>query len=146
MPTAAGTQRAGQEQARAASALDMVLTAAESLQYDGRSGGNPTWSFPTYFSDSSNAATVWMTQSPWTYTFFVSEGGTIIPGTDTTTTHRQTLYVKVYPPQSEGQPVQIYAATAWPSKPTDSSNTPPDQMRGRDGFLDAVVAYTPKYN
>src|SRR5690348_11335262 len=145
LPTATGTQRAGREQARAASALDMVLTAAESLQYNGRAGGNPSWSFPTYFSDSTTATVVSMTQSPWNHTFFVSEGGTIIPGSDTTTPHRQTLYVKIYPPQSEGQPVQIYAASAWPSKPTDSSTTTLDQMQGREGFLDAFVAYTPSY-
>ena len=33
----------------------------------------------------------------------------IIAGNDNTTPRRQTLYVKIYPPQVEGQPVQIYA-------------------------------------
>jgi hypothetical protein len=74
----------------------------------------------------------------------VSEGGLIIPSADTTTTRRQTLFVKVTPPQVEGQPVKIYAAVAWPYKPTDSSSTTLAQMVGREGFMDTFVAFAPK--
>jgi uncharacterized protein (TIGR02598 family) len=144
LPTGLNTQRFSQEQSRAGSALDMVYSAAQSLQFTGRTSGNATWSFPIYFSDSSTAAIVWVSQGAWNYTFFVSDGGLIIPSTDTTTGRRQTLYVKVYPPQIEGQPVQIYAAVAWPYKPTDTSVTTPAQMIGREGFMDTLVAFTPK--
>lgn len=144
LPAGINTQRASQEQARAGSALTMVYSAAQSLHYNGRDSGNPTWAFPAYFSDSSTAAIVWVSEAPWTYTFFVNEGGLIIPSSDTTTQRRQTLYVMVFPPQTEGQPVQIYAAIAWPYKGTDTTSTTPTQMTGREGFMDTFVAFTPR--
>ena len=144
LPTGLNTQRLSQEQSRAGSALDMVYSAAQSLRYTGRASGNATWSFPTYFSDSGTAAVVWVSQGAWNYTFYVSDGGLIIPSSDTTTTRRQTLYIKVTPPQIEGQPVKIYAAVAWPYRPTDNSGTTPAQLAGREGFMDTIVAFTPK--
>ncbi len=148
LPTGINTQRASQEQSRAGSALSMVYSAAQSLRFTSRDGaGKPSWTFPAYFSDSSTPAIVWVSQAPWNYTFFVSDGGLIIPSSDITTNRRQTLYLKVYPPQVEGQPVQIYAAVAWPYKPTDTygaSGTTPAQMVGREGFMDALVAFTPR--
>ena len=144
LPTGINTQRASQEQARAGTALNMVCSAAQSLHYKGRDTGKPTWEFPAYFSDSSTAAIFWVSQTPWNYTFFVSDGGLIIPATDTTTSRRQTLYVKISPPQVEGQPVQIYAAVTWPYKPTDTTSTTLDQMIGREGFMDTFVAFTPR--
>ena len=147
LPTGMATQRLSQEQARAGSALDMVYSAAQSVRYTGRTTGNATWSFPAYFSDSNSAFIFWVSQGTWSYTFFVSDGGLIIPGSDTTTTRRQTLFVKVNPPQIEGQPVRIYAALAWPYKPTDtggSSCTTPSQMTGREGFIDTFVAFMPR--
>ena len=149
LPTGVSGQRSAQEQARATSALKVVTAALESLRFTARDGGgNATWAFPRYFSDNPDPATnptlVWVTQAPWTYTFSVSDGGTIIATDDTTSTRRQTLYVKVYPPAIEGRPVQIYAAVAWPYKPTDTSTTTPQQMAGREGFLDSFVAFTPK--
>lgn len=147
LPTGMNTQRSAQEEARAASALEMVASAAESLRFTSRSSGNATWAFPNYFSDNpdpaNNPSVVWVSQGPWNVTFFVSEGGLIIPTNDTTTAKRQTLYIKVYPPQVEGQPVQIYAALAWPYKGSDTTTTTPAQMAGRQGFSDSVVAYTP---
>jgi type II secretory pathway pseudopilin PulG len=151
LPTGLRTQQDSQEEARAASALNMVMSAAESLRPAGSTGGNASWAFPNYFSDnpdpSANPTRVSVSQSPWNFTFFISEGGLIIPNNDTTTTRRQTLYVHVYPPQVEGQPVRIYAAVAWPYRPSDTSGTSgtsPSDMAGRQGFLDTVIAYTPK--
>lgn len=144
LPIGMNTQRVSQEQSRAGSALDMVYSAAQSLKFTGRTSGKPTWSFPAYFSDSSTATVVWVSQTAWNYAFFVSDGGLIIPSTDTTTRRRQTLYVKVSPPQVEGQPVQIYAAVAWPYKPTDNTGMTPDQLTGREGFQDTFVAFTPR--
>ncbi len=144
LPTGMKTQRASQEQSRAGSALDMVYAAAQSLRFVDRSNGHPTWAFPSYFSNSSSAFLVWVSQDQYNYTFFVGEGGLIIPDSDTTTQRKQTLYVKVFPPQMEGQPVQIYAALAWPYKPTDNYTTIPDQMTGREGFLDTFIAFNPK--
>ena len=146
LPTGLETQRLGQDQSRAASALNMTLSAVESVRFTGRDTGNAAWSFPSYFSDANGSPTVTVGQTAWNYTFFVSDGGLVIPSSDTTTTRRQTLYVKVYPPQVEGQPVQIYAAVAWPYKPTDDTGTTADQMAGRQGFVDIFVAYTPKYS
>lgn len=149
LPTGLNGQRSAQEQARATSAINMVASAVESLRFTARDGsGNATWAFPQYFSDnpnpSSNPTLVKVTDVPAEYTFFVSDGGLIIPAGDTTSTKRQTLYVKVYPPAIEGRPVQIYAAIAWPYKPSDSNTTTPSQMAGREGFLDSYIAYTPK--
>ncbi|MEO6970936.1 MAG: hypothetical protein ABI217_08580 [Chthoniobacterales bacterium] len=144
LPIGMKTQRASQEQSRAGSALDMVYSAAQSLRFTDRSSGHPTWAFPSYFSNSSSAFLVWVSQGQYNYTFFVGDGGLIIPDSDTTTQRKQTLYVKVFPPQIEGQPVQIYAALAWPYKPTDNNTTTPDQMTGREGFLDTFVAFNPK--
>lgn len=144
LPTGLGSQRAAQEQARASSAIDMVASAVESLRYTTRSAGNVTWAFPSYFSDNSGPFLVWTTQPPWSYTFFVSDGGLIIPAADTTTAKRQSLYVKVYPPASDGKPVQIYVAVAWPYKGSDTNATTPADMKGRAGYLDSIVAYTPK--
>lgn len=144
LPTGMKTQRASQEQSRAGSALDMVYAAVQSLRFTDRSSGHPTWAFPAYFSNSSSAFLVWVSQSQYNFTFFVGEGGLIIPDGDTTTQRKQTLYVKVFPPQIEGQPVQIYAALAWPYKPTDNNTTTPDQMTDREGFLDTFVAFNPK--
>jgi hypothetical protein len=147
LPTGMTTQRLSQEQARGGSALDMVYSATQSLRFTGRSTGNATWTFPAYFSDGANPFIVWVSEAQWSYTFFVSDGGLIIPSTDITTTRRQTLFVKVTPPQIEGQPVRIYAALAWPYKPSDtggSSGTTPAQMSGREGFMDTFVAFTPK--
>lgn len=149
LPTGLQGQRSAQEQARASSAITMVASAAESLRFTTRDSlGNATWAFPRYFSDNpnpdTNPTTVSVAQSPWNFAFFVSEGGLIIASDDTTTAKRQTLYVKVYPPTVEGRPVQIYVAVAWPYKGTDSTNTTPTEMKGREGFLDSFVAYTPK--
>jgi len=145
LPTGLNSQQAAQEEAHAVTALNMVTSAAESLRFTSRAGGNATWTFPSYFSDDPvTPRTVYVTQSEWTLTIFIDEAGLIIPSSDTTTVKRQTLYVSVYPPQVEGQAVRIYAAVAWPYKPSDGASTGPAQMRGRQGFVDALIAYTPK--
>ena len=148
LPTGLQTHSTAQEEARATSALNMVTSAAESLHYYNPLGSaNPTWAFPHYFSDNpdpvTNPTMVWVTQAPWSFTFFVSDGGMIIPTNDTTTRRRQTLHVHVYPPQTFGQPVKIYAAIAWPYQPTDTSSTTPADMGGRQGFIDTLVTFTP---
>ena len=148
LPTGLRTQQDAQEEARAASALNMVASAAESLRFTGRPAGSATWAFPNYFSDDPDPSTspteVFVGQTAWNRTFFISEGGLIIPTSDTTTTRRQTLFVRVYPPVIEGRPVTIYAAVTWPYRPTDTNSTTRNQMSGRQGYVDAVVAYTPK--
>ena len=148
LPTGLRTQQDAQEEARAASALNMVASAAESLRFAGRTGGGATWAFPNYFSDnpdpSTNPTQVAVGQTAWDRTFFISEGGLIIPTNDTTTIRRQTLFVRVYPPQIEGQPVRVYAAVAWPYKPSDTNTTTRQDLTGRQGYVDALVAYTPK--
>jgi hypothetical protein len=147
LPTGINAQRSARDQARGASALDMVACAAESLRFVSRSSGNATWAFPNYFSDSpdpsSNPSLVWVTQAPWNVTFFISEGGLIIPSNDTTTIRLQTLYAKIYPPQVEGQPVQIYAVLAWPYRPTDTASNTLVDFVGRQGLLETFVASTP---
>lgn len=146
LPVGLDSEHVAEEQSRAAVALNMVASAAESLR--NTNATTPTWAFPSYFSNDPNASTnptlVSLGQSPWNLAFFVNDAGLFIPTSDTTTTKRQTLYVKVYPPQTIGQPVRIYAAAAWPSKPTDSSSTTPDQMKDRQGFVETIVAYVPK--
>ena len=148
LPTGLRTQQDAQEEARAASALNMVASAAESLRFIGRPGGDATWAFPNYFSDdpdpSMSRTEVSVRQTAWNKTFFISEGGVIIPTSDATTIRRQTLFVRVYPPATEGRPVTIYAAVAWPYRPTDTNSTTREQMTGRQGYVDAVIAYTPK--
>ena len=144
LPTGLRTHRDAREEAQATSALAMVATATESLTFTSRSTGNPTWEFPAYFSTDATKLNVWVTQSAWERAFFIDEGGLIIPASDNTTTRRQTLYVKVYPPQIEGQPVRIYAAVAWPYKASDTTATTAATMTGREGFLDTLVAFTPK--
>lgn len=142
LPTGLNTQRASQEQARAAAALAMVASAAESLRpVAGET--TPTWAFPSYFSNQTNPTRVVRGQSTWTVTFFLDDNGRIVPDSDTTTRRRQTMFVRISPPQAEGQPVQIYALVAWPNRPTDSSNTTLAQLSGRQGFIDTVVAYVP---
>ena len=147
LPAGLNTHNTAQEQARATSALNMVSSAAESLRYYNPQNAQPTWAFPQYFSDNPTPLTsptiVWVGQDPWTFTFFVSDGGMIIPNNDTTTRRRQTLHVHVYPPETFGQPVRIYAAVAWPYKPTDATDTIPTEMLGRQGFVDTVVTFTP---
>jgi type II secretory pathway pseudopilin PulG len=152
LPTGLSTQQRAQEEAKAASALNMVSAAVESLRrVSPGTSGHTTWAFPNYFSDNPNPSTtptiVWVTQNPWTYTFFVDEGGLIIPTGNTTTPRRQVLYVRVYPPQIEGQVVRIYAAVAWPYRPgidqSGSNGTGPSQMTGRLGFAEQLVAYSP---
>ncbi|MBA3351182.1 MAG: hypothetical protein H0U23_01935 [Blastocatellia bacterium] len=144
LPTGLRTQQLSNEEARAASALNMVASAAESLRTTTSSGGDTTWAFPAYFSDdSSNPLVVSVGQAAWTSTFFVSDGGMIIRSNDTVTRPRQTLFLRVYPPQLEGQPVRIYAAVTWPHKPSDTASTGLSDMTGRQGFLDTLVAYTP---
>jgi type II secretory pathway pseudopilin PulG len=148
LPTGLNTYQVAQEESRAGSALDMVASAIESLHPMPRTTVNSTWAFPNYFSNnpdlSNNPTVVWVTQNPWNYTFFLSDGGQIIANTDMTTRRRQTLYVRVYPPHAEGQAVQIYAAIAWPYKASDTNTTSPAEMLGRQGFIDTFVAYTPK--
>lgn len=148
LPVGLRTQQDSQEEARAASALNMVASAAESLRAVSPPGSNPTWAFPNYFSDSpdpsSSPTLVSLSQTPWSVTFFISEGGLIIPTSDTTTTRRQTLHVRVFPPQANGQPITIHAAVAWPSRPSDTSATPLTDLVGRQGFSEALVAYTPQ--
>jgi type II secretory pathway pseudopilin PulG len=154
LPTGISTQQRSQEEARAASALNMVTSAVESLRRVNAGQGSVTWAFPNYFSDNgdpvNNPTILWVGQNDangnpyWQYTFFVDEGGLIIPTGDTTTFRRQTLYVKVYPPRLQGQAVRVYAAVAWPYKTTDSSTTTPAQMVGRQGFVDELFAYSPK--
>jgi uncharacterized protein (TIGR02598 family) len=145
LPSGLNSQQSAQDEARAASALNMVAAAAESLRFTSRSGGNATWTFPTYFSDDpTTPRTLYVTQPGWTFTFFIDEGGLIIPSSDTATAKRQTLHIRVYPPQIEGQPARIYAAVAWPYRATDTTSTTPDQMKGRAGFLDSSIAYTPQ--
>lgn len=150
LPTGLNTFQLAKEESRATSALSMVNSAVRSLHPStsgGASAGNPTWAFPTYFSDNPDPlgtpTIVWVTQAPWHFTFFISEGGTIIPTSDATTPRRQTLYVSVYPPQSISQPVRVYAAVAWPYKPSDTTATDPTMMAGREGFIDTVSAFTP---
>jgi uncharacterized protein (TIGR02598 family) len=145
LPTGLNSQQAAQDEARAVSGLNMVSSATESLRFTGRSSGNATWFFPSYFADDpANPKNIYVTQATWAFTFFLDETGLIIPATDTTTTKRQTLFVRVTPPQIEGQPVKLYAAVAWPYRSTDSSTTPPAQMAGRHGFLECAIAYTPR--
>lgn len=153
LPTGLNTHRAADEEARAATALNMVASAAESLRYYNPQQAQPTWAFPHYFSDNPDPVTtptiVWVTQQPWTFTFFVSDGGMIIPSNDTVTRRRQTLFVQVYPPDAYGKPVRIYAAVAWPYRPTDRSGRAEDnattaaEMVGRQGFVDTLIAFTP---
>ena len=145
LPTGLSSQQAAQDEARAASALNMVASAAESLRFTGRGSGNATWVFPNYLSDdSANPKSMFVGQTAWTFTFFVDDGGLVIPSSDTVTAKRQTLYVRVAPPQIEGQSTTIYAAVAWPYKSTDTTATTPAQMNGRQGFLDCLIAYTPQ--
>ncbi len=154
LPTGVNTQQRGQEEARAASALNMVSSAVQSLRRVNKGASSATWAFPNYFSDNpdpaTNPTTLQVGQNDangnpyWEYAFFIDEGGVIIPTSDTTTPRRQTLYVKVFPPRIEGQAVRVYAAVAWPDKPTDSPSTKPAQMVGRQGFADELVAYSPK--
>jgi uncharacterized protein (TIGR02598 family) len=145
LPTGLSSQQSAQDEASAASALNMVASAAESVRFTGRGSGNATWVFPNYFSDDpANPKSVYVGQAAWTFSFFVDDGGLIIPTSDTVTTKRQTLHVRVAAPQVEGQPIRIYAAVAWPYKPTDTTGTLPSQMNGREGFLDSVIAYTPQ--
>jgi type II secretory pathway pseudopilin PulG len=166
LPTGLNIQRTSQEEAKAVSALNMVECAFESLrrQYS-QVNGHITWAFPSYFSDNPDPVSMptymWVTQSPWSYTFFLDEGGRIIAQNDTTTPKRQLLYVKVYPPQGElsvngapvatGQAIQAYAAVAWPCNPfTDKSGqsgtgTDVTQMKNRAGFIDQAIAYAPSY-
>lgn len=146
LPVGLDSEHVAQEQARAAGALNMIASAAESLRSTG--AATPTWAFPNYFSNDPNPSTnptlVSLGQSPWTLTFFVDDAGSFIRTNDTSTTKRQTLYVKVYPPQVLGQPVTIYAAAAWPSKRTDNTATTPDQLKDRQGFVETIVAYLPR--
>lgn len=145
LPTGLQSQQDAREESNATSALKMVATAAQSLQFTGRSGGAPSWIFPSYFYDASgNSISLSVGQTPKQYTFFVGDGGLIIANGDTTTTRRQTLYVKVYSPSVEGRPVRIYAALAWPHKPTDDDGATPNEMTDREGFLDSFVAFTPQ--
>lgn len=153
LPTGLNTHQIAQEEARAASALNMVASAAGSLHYYNPQNAQPTWAFPVYFSDSPTPETdptiVWVTQTPWSFTFFVGEGGTIISRSDTTTVHRQLLYVRVQPPQTTTQPVRLYAAVVWPAKPTDRSGrddqgTGLSEMSGRQGFVETFVTFKPK--
>jgi type II secretory pathway pseudopilin PulG len=145
LPTGLVTQQQAQDETRAASALNLVSSAVESLRRTNAGQGKPTWAFPSYFTDNpaGSPMIVWVGQETWNFTFFVDEGGLIIPTNDTTTTKRQTLYVKVYPPQALGDAVGIYAAVAWPYRPTDTNALTPDQMKGRQGFIDNFLAYTP---
>ncbi|MFN2477280.1 MAG: hypothetical protein ABR526_13175 [Chthoniobacterales bacterium] len=147
LPTGINTQRASQEQALATAALNMVASGDESLRFVAGQA-NPTWNFPNYFSDdadpSTNPTQVSVGQAAWNLTFFLDDSGMIVPAGDTTTHKRQTLYVKIYPPQVLGQPVRIYGAVAWPYRPSDTRNMTPDKLAGRDGFIDAMIAAVPK--
>src|SRR5437588_2264277 len=78
LPTGLRTQQDAQEQAKGASALNMVSVAVESLRrVNPGTSGHTTWAFPNYFSDNPDPSItptlVWVTQNPWTYTFFVDE-------------------------------------------------------------------------
>ena len=153
LPIGLQTHHTADEEARAGSALNMVATAAGSLHYYNPQNAQPTWAFPRYFSDSATPDTdptiVWVGQTAWSYTFFLSEAGMIIPRNDAATPRRQLLYVAVHPPQSPTQPVRLYAAVVWPARPTDtpgrdSTGTQLPAMTGRQGFVDTVVTFAPK--
>jgi uncharacterized protein (TIGR02598 family) len=145
LPAGLSSQQAGREEARAASALSMASSAAESLHSTGANGGNPTWAFPLYFSDDATTArTVYVSQADWELTLFVDEAGLIVPSNDTSTPKRQTLHVVVHPPAIAGEAVRIYAAVAWPYKPTDTAATGLNDLKGRAGFVDTFIAYLPK--
>ena len=62
LPTGLSTQQLSQEEAEAASTLNMVATAVQGARFVGRSSGNATYSLPFYFYDDS--ATRWATDPP----------------------------------------------------------------------------------
>ena len=146
LPTGLSTQQQSQEEAEAASALNMVATAVRSAKFTGRGNGNATYSLPFYFYDDSatrwatDPTLFWVTQPPWDYTFLILPDGTIRRKGDTTPAAK-VLYVNVTPPRHEGAPVLVYAAVAWPAKSTDDNSTKPPALQGRQGFRDTTIAY-----
>lgn len=142
IPVGLGSQQAAQEESRATAALNMVATAVRSATRDSGTAGE--YKFPKYLSDNPAPITYTVGTGAQAYTYLLQEDGMIRQSSASTAFPRQTLYIKVFPPAKEAQPVQVYAAVAWPSRPTDTSNVTVDKLKGRQGFIDTMIVYAPR--
>ena len=150
LPTGLNAQQQAQDEARAAVALNQISSAVRATRSLGVIAGNSNYAFPEYLSDSPTAPTnptkYYVSQSKWNFSFGLLDDGTIKKTDNTTDTPRQTLYFEVQPPATESAPVRVYAAVAWPYKPTDNTATSPADLKGRQGYVDTVIYFTPKAN
>jgi type II secretory pathway pseudopilin PulG len=145
IPTGLNVQKSTTEEASAASALSMVASVVRSAHFTSASSGNATYRFSAVLSDSvdpeSHPTEFWVTQSPWSRVFFLKEDGMIRKSGDTASKVRQVLFIEVTPPMNRMEPVKVYAAVSWPSLPSDTATMSLDQLKGRQGFSDALITY-----
>ena len=145
IPIGLGSQKDALNESKAGVALGMVTSAVRSANLVSRdSSGKATYKLPAYLSDNSDGKTFKVGDAnASSYTFFLADDGSIQQTGDTDPA-RQTLFVKVMPPATEEQPVRVYAAVAWPWKPSDSAAMDVSSLTNRHGFVDAVITYAPR--
>ncbi len=145
LPVGLNSQKDAMEEARASGVLQMATAAVRSASFSYRdAAGVATFALPEYFSDSAGVPrTFAVGEGAQSFTLFIGDDGSILRTTDTEPP-QQILHVRLIPPESEGKPVKVYAAVAWPWQPGDSPTTVAADLASRQGLEDTFIVYVPR--
>lgn len=141
------------EQTRATDILNLAASGIQGQYYLGTNGGQNNYAFANYVSDNDPATVAgdtnppwsahtkyYVTQQPFTINFNVLEDLSIRKKSDTTTTPRYQLYMKVTPSADSISPVKVYLSVAWPGVASYGTNGWSKQQ----GYVETTVyANTP---